>query len=221
MSVEGRVLEVKVVDCKDLKNTKWISKQDPYVILDYAGNKHRTKTDTDGGRNPIFDEEFMFSLIDGLKEINVSVWTNGYHYAAWPLTRRKRKRAGDITFTLKYSGHKEVQKVSAPEHHSPPAHHRSPAYAAPRSPPDNVCYPPVIAPYPPTEQTAYPRGASRASGAFEMQFPYHPQPLVAMVPLLQEIIILHNEMVRLWRWNVSVVWTALPWGRDHLISLFW
>ena len=30
----------------------------------------------DGGRNPIFQEKFVFSLIEGIREINVAVWNS-------------------------------------------------------------------------------------------------------------------------------------------------
>lgn len=35
-----------VVGCNKLKDTEWISRQDPYVCLEYANTKHRTRTHT-------------------------------------------------------------------------------------------------------------------------------------------------------------------------------
>ncbi|MCO5613371.1 hypothetical protein L7F22_067647 [Adiantum nelumboides] len=198
MTVQGQLLEITVIECRHLKDTEWFSRQDPYVILDYAGNKYRTKTDTDGGRNPNFNEKYMLPLIEGLREINVAVWnsntlsaddflgsgkillqkvlTDGYHDSAWPLTTRSGRRAGDIRVFLHYSGTKGAQHVSSHIHQSlpmyppsSPAHYPQSAYAAPPRYSDCFGY---------QGQTAHPThcaGACQASGAFGTQSPYHPQ----------------------------------------------
>jgi len=31
---------------------------------------------TDGGKSPIFQEKFVFTLIEGLRDINVAVWNS-------------------------------------------------------------------------------------------------------------------------------------------------
>uniref|UniRef100_A0A7N0ZQV5 C2 domain-containing protein n=1 Tax=Kalanchoe fedtschenkoi TaxID=63787 RepID=A0A7N0ZQV5_KALFE len=74
--IQGQLLEVTVVGCSKLKDTEWISRQDPYVCLEYASSKFRTRTCTDGGKNPTFQEKFVFNLIEGLREINVLVWNS-------------------------------------------------------------------------------------------------------------------------------------------------
>lgn len=89
-----------VVSCSKLKDTEWISRQDPYVCVEYGNTKFRTRTCTgaccfilflywlylfcwsltsslaDGGRNPVFQEKFTFPLIEGLRDINVIVWNS-------------------------------------------------------------------------------------------------------------------------------------------------
>jgi len=65
-----------VVSCSKLKDTEWISRQDPYVCVEYGSTKFRTRTCTDGGKNPVFQEKFVFPLIEGLREINVLVWNS-------------------------------------------------------------------------------------------------------------------------------------------------
>lgn len=118
----GFCFSLAVVGCNKLKNTEWISRQDPYVCLEYANTKFRTRTCTgtpsisiplpyiptphmemestpftlllffgflnwvlfvfwlfcglDGGKNPTFREKFVFSLIEGLRELNVNVWNS-------------------------------------------------------------------------------------------------------------------------------------------------
>ncbi|RLN11586.1 calcium-binding protein [Panicum miliaceum] len=127
MSIHGLILEVRVTGCRKLRDTEFFTRQDPYVVLEYATTKLRTRTCTDGGRNPTFDEKFHIPLIEGLRELNVVVWnsntlthddfigsgrvylhkvlTNGYDDSSWPLQtrhmrtggRRRRVREGFIT----------------------------------------------------------------------------------------------------------------------------
>lgn len=40
------ILYAAVVGCSKLKDTEWISRQDPYVCLEYASTKFRTRTCT-------------------------------------------------------------------------------------------------------------------------------------------------------------------------------
>ncbi|KAG5581502.1 hypothetical protein H5410_052129 [Solanum commersonii] len=71
----------------------------------------------DGGKNPTFQEKFVFSLIEGLREINVVVWksntvnsddligsgkfqlqkvlSQGFDDSAWPLQTKKGRHAGE------------------------------------------------------------------------------------------------------------------------------
>ncbi|KAE8715661.1 Detected protein of unknown function [Hibiscus syriacus] len=75
LGIHGLTLEVTVVGCYNLQDKEWVSRQDPYVCLDYGSAKYRTKTCTDGGRNPTFQEKFIFTLIEGLRELNVGFGT--------------------------------------------------------------------------------------------------------------------------------------------------
>ncbi|KAL0376085.1 UNVERIFIED_CONTAM: hypothetical protein Scaly_0726100 [Sesamum calycinum] len=76
IQVHGQVIEVTVVGCIQLKNTEWISKQDPYVCLEYGHTKYRTRTCQDGGKNPNFEERFVFTLREGMVECVVEVWNS-------------------------------------------------------------------------------------------------------------------------------------------------
>lgn len=164
MSIQGHLLDITVIGCSKLKDTEWLSKQDPYVVLEYAGSKYRTKTDTDGGRNPTFNEKYMLPLIEGLREINVTVWNSntvsmddfigsgkihlqkvladGYDDSTWPLTSRSGKRTGEVRIIMHYTnpakGNKNSSTSTAP-----------PAYAPPSHPAGHGSYPPAYAPYPP------------------------------------------------------------------------
>lgn len=41
-SVQGRVLEITVLGCTNLTDTQLIGTQDPYVLIDYAGQERQT-----------------------------------------------------------------------------------------------------------------------------------------------------------------------------------
>ncbi|KAK9165816.1 hypothetical protein Scep_001007 [Stephania cephalantha] len=123
--IQGHLLEVTVVGCNKLKDTEWISRQDPYVCVEYGSNKFRTRTCTDGGKNPTFQEKFVFTLIEGLRDINVVVWNSntityddfigtgkvqlqkvlsqGFDDTAWPLQTKTGRYAGEVRLIMHYS----------------------------------------------------------------------------------------------------------------------
>ncbi|XP_059591912.1 protein SRC2 homolog isoform X1 [Vitis vinifera] len=169
--IQGQLLEVTVVGCNKLKDTEWISRQDPYVCLEYGSTKFRTRTCTDGGKNPTFQEKFVFTLIEGLREVNAVVWNSntltyddfigsgkiqlqkvlsqGYDDTAWPLQTKTGRHAGEVRLILHYANARKPETSfapSAPPYVAPPAPQVS-LYSAP---------PPVTAgPYP-SAATAYP-----------------------------------------------------------------
>uniref|UniRef100_A0A804R5E2 C2 domain-containing protein n=1 Tax=Zea mays TaxID=4577 RepID=A0A804R5E2_MAIZE len=122
MSIHGLILEVRVTGCRKLRDTEFFTRQDPYVVVEYATTKLRTRTCTDGGRNPTFDEKFHIPLIEGLRELNVIVWnsntlthddfigsgrvylhkvlTNGYDDSSWPLQTRHMRSAGEVKLIM-------------------------------------------------------------------------------------------------------------------------
>ncbi|XP_023531345.1 uncharacterized protein LOC111793619 isoform X1 [Cucurbita pepo subsp. pepo] len=124
-SIQGQALEVIVIGCTKLKDTEWISRQDPYVCLEYGSTNFRTTTCTDGGRNPIFQEKFVFSLIEGIREINVAVWNSntvtyddfigngkiqlakvlaeGYDDSTWSLQTKTGRHAGEVRLILHFA----------------------------------------------------------------------------------------------------------------------
>ncbi|KAG9130317.1 hypothetical protein Leryth_004314 [Lithospermum erythrorhizon] len=167
--IQGQLLEVTVVGCNKLKDTEWISRQDPYVCLEYATTKFRTRTHTDGGKNPVFQEKFVFTLIEGLRELNVVVWnsntmtyddfigsgkiqlqkvlTEGFDDTVWTIHSKTGRYAGEVPqypmpppSTASYS-HPSV---------SYPAPSPYPGYTPPPSayPPAPASYPPPYAPPP-------------------------------------------------------------------------
>ncbi|KAG0558534.1 hypothetical protein KC19_10G035300 [Ceratodon purpureus] len=189
-SVQGQILDLTVVGCYNLKDTEWFSRQDPYVVIEYSGQKFRTRTDTDGGKNPSFNETFRISMIEGLREMSATVWNSntlerdsyigttkillnkviesGYDDTQWPLTdARTRKSSGMLKLILHYAGAKT--KPGKPEGNSysyaaPPAAgyygQPPPAYPPAAYPPAVPAYGPAH--YPPQQPAAYPPPASQA-----------------------------------------------------------
>ncbi|XP_010246670.1 PREDICTED: elicitor-responsive protein 3-like [Nelumbo nucifera] len=122
MSIQGLQLEVTVVGCTRLKDTEWISRQDPYVFIEYGNTRFRTRTSTDGGKNPVFQEKFSYTLIEGIRELSVSVWNSntlttddfigsgkiqlhkalsqGYEDNTWSIQSKHGRYAGDVRLML-------------------------------------------------------------------------------------------------------------------------
>ncbi|EXC17261.1 C2 domain-containing protein [Morus notabilis] len=173
--IQGFLLEVTVVACNKLKDTEWFSRQDPYVCLEYASTKFRTRTCTDGGRNPTFQEKFVFTLIEGLRELNVVVWnrntitnddfigsgkvqlykvlSQGYDDSPWTLQTKTGRYAGEVRLILHYPNANKSAKSHAPS--APP--YVTPPYVTPPAPQTSLYStpPPVsTAPYP--QHTGYP-----------------------------------------------------------------
>ncbi|KAL5699302.1 hypothetical protein ACHQM5_030227 [Ranunculus cassubicifolius] len=139
--IEGRQLEITVVAGNKLKDTEWISRQDPYVWLAYGTQKFRTKTCIDGGINPSFQEKFTVTLTEGLREIMVDVWNSniiksddfigsgkielnavlskGYDDSLWSLQRKSGRHAGEVRLIMHYTGAKAI--VIPPQPNSSPA----------------------------------------------------------------------------------------------------
>ncbi|XP_010270865.1 PREDICTED: leucine-rich repeat extensin-like protein 3 isoform X2 [Nelumbo nucifera] len=166
--IQGQLFEVTVVGCTRLKDTEWISRQDPYVCLEYGGTKFRTRTCTDGGKNPTFQEKFNIILIEGLRELKVNVWNSntltyddfigsgtvqlqkvlsqGFDDTTWPLQGKSGRYAGEVRLILHYqNANKPAATTFAPS---------APPYVAPAIPQA----PPY--PFPPAATAAYPPPAT-------------------------------------------------------------
>ncbi|KAI5423596.1 protein SRC2 homolog [Lathyrus oleraceus] len=180
--IQGQPLEVTVVSCSKLKDTEWISRQDPYVCLEYASTKFRTRTCTDGGKYPVFQEKFVVPLIEGLRELTVVVWNSntlklddfigtgkvqlnkvlsqGFDDSCWPLQTKSGRHAGEIKLILHYANAKlNHQKQGSSSTHTPISYG-----AAPTGPPSYYPQQPSYSNYQhPTPALAYPQQPYPAS----------------------------------------------------------
>lgn len=181
--IQGQLLDVTVVACNKLRDTELFSRQDPYVCLEYANSRFRTRTCTDGGKHPTFQEKFQIPLIEGLREFNVAVWNSntiknddfigsgrvqlhkvlsqGYDDSSWPIQTRNLKAAGEVKLIMHFSGASNKHKPSGydPYAHTAPSassYGSMPPYGQPPPPYGN---PPVGAypyPAPPSGPPSYP-----------------------------------------------------------------
>ncbi|KAK6938646.1 C2 domain, partial [Dillenia turbinata] len=181
--IQGQTLEVTVVGCHNLKDKEWTSRQDPYVCVDYGAAKFQTRTCTDGGKNPTFQEKFVFSLIEGLGELNVLVWNShtlqaddligcgkiqlhkvlsrGYDDNAWPIHDRSGRHSGDVRLILYYPNANQSKTKfggAVPQPYgyaavAPGAANQLLPYNGGQPTPATPC--PMATPYPPT-QVNYP-----------------------------------------------------------------
>ncbi|KAJ0935262.1 putative C2 domain-containing protein [Helianthus annuus] len=173
----ANLLEVTVVGCNKLKDTEWISRQDPYVLVEYGNTRNRTRVCTDGGKNPTFQEKFVYTMIEGLRELNVMVWNSntisrddfigsgkvhlvkviseGYDDSSWPLQTKNGRHGGEVQLIMHYSGanaNNYLPSASAPHvsmYSAPPQ-----SYSMIYPPVSTGAYPmpPVYPPYPPAQQ---------------------------------------------------------------------
>ncbi|GAB2272527.1 hypothetical protein Dimus_007350 [Dionaea muscipula] len=61
MGAKGR-LEVLLVDCKEIRNTRFLGKMSPYVIVRYGNQEHRSSVAKGQGRNPEWNETIEFQV---------------------------------------------------------------------------------------------------------------------------------------------------------------
>ncbi|KAJ6335233.1 hypothetical protein OIU78_011962 [Salix suchowensis] len=186
--IQGFPLEVTVVACYNLDDKEWISRQDPYVSVEYGNTKYRTKTCTDGGRNPAFQEKFIFTLVEGIRELSVVVWNShtlsadehlgtgriqlhkvlsqGFDDSSWPIQSKTGRHSGEVRLTLHYSN---PNQISGSKYASPPVNQVPPyPFHAAATRCSIPCYSCLLLPvavhggYPPARQPSayYPTGAS-------------------------------------------------------------
>ncbi|KAJ6315143.1 hypothetical protein OIU78_018600 [Salix suchowensis] len=187
--IQGHPLEITVFGCARLKNTEWISRQDPYVCVEYGGNKFRTRTCTDGGKNPTFQEKFVFTLIEGLREMTVAVWNSntltyddfigsgkihlhkvlsqGFDDTSWSLQSTSGRYAGEVRLIMHYAN---ANRAATGYANSAPPYYSQPPTAYPGSFP----YPPSA--YPPPPPATYAPAPYTAPSAYYPPQPYPPPP---------------------------------------------
>lgn len=119
-------LEVNVLDGTRLRETQVFGKQDPYCVVRVGETRDRTKTCTDGGSRPKWNERFNFTLAGHEQAMDLEVWnrnsmtSDSYIGAALvslsevfaagssnvqvTLKDKKGKNAGSVVLVLRFNG---------------------------------------------------------------------------------------------------------------------
>lgn len=123
MSKEG-TLEVTLKNATDLKDVEFLGRQDPYCVISCAHLSYRSKTDTDGGKHPVWNETFSFPnvtnetllkleffdenmvlrdvAIGGCKIALGQVAASGSEDVCVPVVTKKGKHRGDVNLHLAF-----------------------------------------------------------------------------------------------------------------------
>ncbi|AES58842.2 16 kDa phloem protein 2 [Medicago truncatula] len=64
-------LEVVLIGAKDLHDSDLFEKMDPYVILSYRSQEHKSSVAKNAGSNPRWNESFLFTVSDNAAELNL------------------------------------------------------------------------------------------------------------------------------------------------------
>ncbi|KAG2486404.1 hypothetical protein HYH03_014980 [Edaphochlamys debaryana] len=169
MALDAGTLALTIEFAKDLKDKDWFGKQDPYVVLKCGSQTYRTKTHTDGGRNPVWNETFHMNIInDNTIELTIKDSDVGRDdiigTAVVPLARARetghdQQQLAVHTKSGKQHGFISV-KMQFTRNGKPQQHPGAPgpapgAYPAPYGAPPPGAYPPQPG-YPPQPQPGYP-----------------------------------------------------------------
>lgn len=65
---------IKVIAGKLLRDTEFIGKMDPYVTVEYRGNKHKTCVIQGGGKKPIWNDKFELEVMSMGDDIKFSCY---------------------------------------------------------------------------------------------------------------------------------------------------
>lgn len=66
-------LEVVLVSAKGLDENDFLSDIDPYVILTYRSQEHKSTVQEGSGSNPQWNETFLFTVSDSASELNLRI----------------------------------------------------------------------------------------------------------------------------------------------------
>lgn len=122
------------MDMQDLKDMDFFGKMDPYAIIKCGNQSVRTKTHTDGGRNPVWAQTFDFNIINentvevsvydedtmsrddliGIATVSLAkVREHGSDKMAAPVMTKKGKQHGFVHITLAFKSNSTLRPAGA------------------------------------------------------------------------------------------------------------
>ncbi|XP_058745577.1 elicitor-responsive protein 3-like [Vicia villosa] len=66
-------LHVNLISAKGLNNNDFLTNVDPYVILTYRSQEHKSSVAQGAGSNPKWNETFLFTVSDDVCEIDMKL----------------------------------------------------------------------------------------------------------------------------------------------------
>ena len=60
---DSGTLTIKVVRAEFIRNTEQLSEMDPYVVILYKDKKYKTKVIQEGGKKPVWNEQFEIPIV--------------------------------------------------------------------------------------------------------------------------------------------------------------
>ncbi|KAL5710776.1 hypothetical protein ACHQM5_021301 [Ranunculus cassubicifolius] len=60
--MSGGILEVQLVNAKQLRDRDFIKKMDPYVVVNYGNQERKTRVARGQGKSPIWNETLTFTM---------------------------------------------------------------------------------------------------------------------------------------------------------------
>ncbi|KAG2493723.1 hypothetical protein HYH03_008236 [Edaphochlamys debaryana] len=194
MALEAGSLRVTVQYAQGIKDQDWFGRQDPYVKVRVGSQERRSRTCTDGGRNPVWEETFEYSILNennieltlfdedtlarddliGTAQVSLAtVRRQGQDTVQAPVSSGKKahKQKGFIQVALRFTPNSALKAQQQVTYAGAYPQQAPAVYAAPA---------PYYAPYPPA-QGGYTPAPSFAYGAPPPAYPsaYNPAPSFA------------------------------------------
>eukprot|EP00898_Chlorokybus_atmophyticus_P001825 jgi/Chlat1/2643/Chrsp178S02481 len=166
-------LEVTLHSANGLKDTETLGRQDPYAIVALNKTRFRTRTATDQGTRPVWNEKFTFQVTEGVHEVVVDIYNANIlnddfigsaripllkafnsmsDTSAYPVFRKSGKQHGVLNASLKFTPAVNTQHAGA--YTGTPAPIKNPPAYTQVYGAQQQQYP--AAPYPQAAQQGYP-----------------------------------------------------------------
>uniref|UniRef100_A0A7S2QUP0 Calcium-dependent protein kinase n=1 Tax=Chlamydomonas chlamydogama TaxID=225041 RepID=A0A7S2QUP0_9CHLO len=133
MAKQGQ-LQVTLMHATDLKDVEFLGRQDPYCVLAVGDKNFRSKTHTDGGKNPTWNESFEFPTVTSehylkleffdenmvLRDVPIGgckiplnqVAVSGTEEVCVPVVTRKGKHRGDVYLRLVFKAGNKTEAAA-------------------------------------------------------------------------------------------------------------
>ena len=74
MENQAGILKLTCVEGKLKRDTEVLGKMSPYITIAFNGNKYKTKVHSNGGKSPVWGDEFTLEVTNPTEELVLRVW---------------------------------------------------------------------------------------------------------------------------------------------------